>query len=129
MNQPLNQEQLNQIIAEVQTLQLRQESELNQQQIKEILQDLNLPPELLDEALIQIRRKQALEVQQSRNKLIGFVVATSVIIGIGLTVFFHQQKSSLLANISAQQDKITLTSNNENLKISPVKLIQNLFIV
>ena len=82
MNQPLNQEQLNQIIAEVQTLQLRQESELNQQQIKEILQDLNLPPELLDEALIQIRRKQALEVQQSRNKLIGFVVATSVIIGI-----------------------------------------------
>lgn len=116
MNQPLNQEQLNQIIAEVQTLQLRQESELNQQQIKEILQDLNLPPELLDEALIQIRRKQALEVQQSRNKLIGFVVATSVIIGIGLTVFFHQQKSSLLANISAQQDKITLTSNNENLK-------------
>ncbi|MFO0140508.1 MAG: DUF3859 domain-containing protein, partial [Aphanizomenon sp.] len=85
MNQPLNQEQLNQIIAEVQTLQLRQESELNQQQIKEILQDLNLPPELLDEALIQIRRKQALEVQQSRNKLIGFVVATSVIIGIGLT--------------------------------------------
>ena len=116
MNQPLNQEQLNQIIAEVQTLQLRQESELNQQQIKEILQDLNLPPELLDEALIQIRRKQALEVQQSRNKLIGFVVATSVIIGIGLTVFFHQQKSSLLANISAQQDKITITSNNENLK-------------
>ena len=116
MNQPLNQEQLNQIIAEVQTLQLRQESELNQQQIKEILQDLNLPPELLDEALIQILRKQALEVQQSRNKLIGFVVATSVIIGIGLTVFFHQQKSSLLANISAQQDKITLTSNNENLK-------------
>ena len=116
MNQPLNQEQLNQIIAEVQGLQLRQEAELNQQQVKEILQDLNLPPELLDEALIQIRRKQALEVQQSRNKLIGFVVATSVIIGIGLTVFFHQQKSSLLANISAQQDKITLTSNNENLK-------------
>jgi len=95
MNQPLNQEQLNQIIAEVQTLQLRQESELNQQQIKEILQDLNLPPELLDEALIQIRRKQALEVQQSRNKLIGFVVATSVIIGIGLTVFFHQQPTLL----------------------------------
>ena len=58
MNQPLNQEQLNQIIAEVQTLQLRQESELNQQQIKEILQDLNLPPELLDEALIQIRRNK-----------------------------------------------------------------------
>jgi hypothetical protein len=116
MNQPLNQEQLNQIIAEVQGLQLRQEAELNQQQVKEILQDLNLPPELLDEALIQVRRKQALQVQQSRHKLIGLGVAAAVIMAIGLTVFFHQQKSSLLANVSAQQDKITLKSNNENLK-------------
>lgn len=116
MKQPLNQEQLNQIIAEVQGLQLRQETELNQQQVKEILQDLNLPPELLDEALIQLRRKQALEVQERRNKLIGFGVAAAAIIGIGLTVFFNQQKSSLLANVSAQQDKITLTSNNDNLE-------------
>ncbi|MFM6754982.1 MAG: DUF3859 domain-containing protein, partial [Dolichospermum sp.] len=105
MNQPLNQEQLNQIIAEVQGLQLRQEAELNQQQVKEILQDLNLPPELLDEALIQVRRKQALQVQERRHKLIGLGVAAAVIMSIGLTVFFHQQKSYLLANVSAQQDK------------------------
>lgn len=116
MNQSLNQEQLNQIIAEVQTLQLRQEAELDHQQVREILQDLNLPPELLDEALIQIRRKQALQVQERRHKLIGLGVAGSVIIAIGLTVFFHQQKSYLLANVSAQQDKITLKSNDENIK-------------
>ena len=116
MNQRLTQEQLNQIIAEVQGLQLRQEAELDQQQVKEILQDLNLPPELLDEALIQVRRKQALEVQQRRNKLITFGVIAAVIIGIGSTVFFNQQQGSLLANVSAQQDKITLESNNENLK-------------
>lgn len=116
MNQSLNQEQLNQIIAEVQTLQLRQEAELDHQQVREILQDLNLPPELLDEALIQIRRKQALQVQERRHKLIGLGVAAAVIIAIGLTVFFHQQKSYLLANVSAQQDKITLKSNNENIK-------------
>lgn len=116
MNQSLNQEQLNQIIAEVQTLQLRQEAELDQQQVREILQDLNLPPELLDEALIQIRRKQALQVQERRHKLIGLGVAAAVIIAIGLTVFFHQQKSYLLANVSAQQDKITLKSNDENIK-------------
>ncbi|MGB3420835.1 hypothetical protein [Dolichospermum sp. FACHB-1091] len=72
MNQSLNQEQLNQIIAEVQTVQLRQEAELDHQQVREILQDLNLPPELLDEALIQIRRKQALQVQERRHKLQGF---------------------------------------------------------
>ena len=116
MNQRLTQEQLNQIIAEVQGLQLRQEAELDQQQVKDILQDLNLAPELLDEALIQVRRKQALEVQQPRNKLIGFGVAAAVIIGIGFTVFFNQQQGSLLANVSAQQDRITLESNNGNLK-------------
>ncbi|MFM6203322.1 MAG: DUF3859 domain-containing protein, partial [Dolichospermum sp.] len=93
-----------------------QEAELNQQQVKEILQDLNLPPELLDEALIQVRRKQALQVQERRHKLIGLGVAAAVIMSIGLTVFFHQQKSYLLANVSAQQDKITLKSNNENIK-------------
>jgi hypothetical protein len=60
-------------------LQLRQEAELDQQQVKDILQDLNLAPELLDEALIQVRRKQALAVQQRRNKLISFGVATAVI--------------------------------------------------
>ena len=116
MNQRLTQEQLNQIIAEVQGLQLRQEAELDQQQVKDILQDLNLAPELLDEALIQVRRKQALEVQQRRNKLISFGVTAAVIIGIGFTVFFNQQQGSLLANVSAQQDRITLESNNENLK-------------
>ena len=116
MIQRLTQEQLNQIIAEVQGLQLRQEAELDQQQVKEILQDLNLPPELLDEALIQVRRKQALEVQQRRNKLITFGVVAAVIIGIGSTVFFNQQQGSLLANVSAQQDKITLESNNGDLK-------------
>jgi len=116
MNQRLTQEQLNQIIAEVQGLQLRQEAELDQQQVKEILQDLNLPPELLDEAFIQVQRKQALKVQQSRNKLITFGVVAAVIIGIGSTVFFNQQQGSLLANVSAQQNKITLESNNGDLK-------------
>lgn len=116
MNQRLTQEQLNQIIAEVQGLQLRQEAELDQQQVKDILQELNLAPELLDEALIQLGRRQALEVQQRRNKLIGFGVAGAVILGIVLTIFFNQQQGSLLANVSAQQDRITLDSNNGNLK-------------
>ena len=80
------------------------------------MQDLHLPPELLDEALIQVQRKQALVVEECRNKLITFGVVAAVIIGIGSTVFFNQQQGSLLTNVSAQQDKITLESNNENLK-------------
>lgn len=108
MNQRITQEQLNQIIAEVQGLQLRQEAEFDQQQIQQILQELNLPPELLDEALIQLRRRQALEVQQRRNKLIAFGVVGAIMITVGSLVFFNQQQASLLANVSAQQDRITL---------------------
>jgi hypothetical protein len=108
MEERLTQEQLNQIIAEVQGLQLRQESEFDKQQIQQILQELNLSPELLDEALIQLRRRQALEVQQRRNKLIGFGVVGAIIITIGGVVFLNQQNASLLADVSAQQDRITL---------------------
>jgi hypothetical protein len=43
-------------------------------------------------------------------------VAGAVIVGIGLTIFLHQQQGALLANVSAQQDRITLESNNGNLK-------------
>ncbi|MEA5578929.1 DUF3859 domain-containing protein [Anabaena sp. UHCC 0451] len=118
MNQRLTQEQLNQIIAEVQGLQLRQESEFDKPQIQQILQELNLPPELLDEALIQLRRRQALEVQQRRNKLIAFGVGGAIIIAIVGTILFNQQQSSLLANVSAQQDKITLADNRHLQTIS-----------
>ncbi|AFZ57393.1 DUF3859 domain-containing protein [Anabaena cylindrica FACHB-243] len=111
MNQRLTQEQLNKIIAEVQGLQLRREAELDQQQVREILQDLNLAPELLDEALIQLRRRQALEVQQRRNKLIISGVVAVVIAIIASTIFFNQQQTSLLTNVSAQQDRITLADN------------------
>ncbi|MEY3334170.1 MAG: DUF3859 domain-containing protein [Cuspidothrix sp.] len=111
MNQRLTQEQLNQIIAEVQGLQLRQEVEFDQQQIQEILQELNLPPELLDEAVIQLRRRQALEVEQRRNKMIIAGVFATVIIAMGGFFFVNQQQSSLVANVSVQQDKITLADN------------------
>jgi hypothetical protein len=111
MNQRLTQEQLNQIIAEVQGLQLRQEAEFDQRQIQEILQELNLPPELLDEAVIQLRRRQALEVEQRRSKMIIAGVFATVIIAMGGFFFVNQQQSSLLANVSVQQDKITLADN------------------
>lgn len=113
MEKRLNQDQLNQIIAEVQSLKLRQESEFDQHQIQQILQELNLPPELLDDALVQLQRRQALEVQQRRNKLIGFGVVGALIITIGGVVFLNQQNSSLLAKVSAQEDKITLADEQK----------------
>ncbi|MEO3706040.1 hypothetical protein [Trichormus azollae] len=50
-------------------MQLRQEEEFDKLQIQQILQELKLPPESLDEALIQLGRRQALEVQPQQPQL------------------------------------------------------------
>ncbi|MDZ8260304.1 DUF3859 domain-containing protein [Nostoc sp. ChiQUE01b] len=112
MTQRLTQEQLSQIVTEVEGLQLRREAELDQQQVREILQELNLPPELLNEALIQLNRRQALEVQQRRHRWITSGVVAIVVVVIASTIFFMQQQSSTLSRVSAQQDRITLTQDN-----------------
>ncbi|MEH1868123.1 MAG: DUF3859 domain-containing protein [Nostoc sp.] len=111
MTQRLTQEQLAQIVTEVEGLQVRREAELDQQQVKEILQELNLPPELLDEALIQLNRRQALEVQQRRNRWITSGVVAFLVILSASAIFFIQRQNSALSRVSAQQDRITLVSN------------------
>jgi len=112
MTQRLTQEQLAQIVTEVGGLQVRRDAELDQQQVREILQELNLPPELLGEALIQLNRRQALEVQQRRNRWIASGVVAVVLVVIASTIFFIQQQNSVLSRVSAQQDRITLAQNS-----------------
>jgi transcriptional regulator of met regulon len=68
MNNRLTQAQLSQIVAEVERLSQRRDDELEPEQVKQILQELSLPPELFDEALVQLRRREALAVQQRRNR-------------------------------------------------------------
>jgi hypothetical protein len=118
MNQRLTSEQLNQIIAETQRLQQRREQELEPEQVKQILSELNLPPELLEEAITQVNRRQALEIQKKRNKLIfaGFAAAMVVIIGSG--ILFFQQQNNTFNRVLVQQDRITKTiDNGDNLKV------------
>ncbi len=118
MTQRLTQTQLAQIIAEVERLKAREEEELDREQVQEILQELNLPPELLDDALTQVQRKQALQRQEKGKKLIVGGVAALVIAVMGFSVFSMQQNNLLMSRVQAQQDRITLTQDNgNNLKI------------
>ncbi|MDJ0734532.1 MAG: DUF3859 domain-containing protein [Nostocaceae cyanobacterium] len=118
MTQRLTQEQLTQIIAEVEKLKAREEAELDRKQVEEILQELNLPPELLDDALMQVQRKQALQAQEKRKKWIIGGLAALLVVVIGFSLFSIEQYNSVIARVQAQEDRVTLVEDNgNNLKV------------
>ncbi|MCC5669962.1 DUF3859 domain-containing protein [Nostoc sp. CHAB 5784] len=112
MTQRLTTEQLTQIIAEVGNLQTRKEAEIEPEQVKQILQELGLAPDLLDEALVQVQRRQVLKVQQKRNRTIAIGVIAAVAIAIMGTLFTIQQHNSTLERVSTQRNRITLTQDD-----------------
>ncbi len=112
MEERLTPTQLSQIVAEVQQLSERQQDELEAEQVREILRELNLAPEFLEDAMIQIRRREALAAQKQRNRwLLGGVAAliTCVLVAGALTL---RQRQQTLGRITAQQDRITLQQDD-----------------
>ncbi|MEO0935310.1 MAG: DUF3859 domain-containing protein, partial [Cyanobacteria bacterium J06641_2] len=91
MQQRLTPKQVSQIVAEVERLSQRRQSEIEVDELQQILRELNLPDDLLDEAVMQVYRKQALDNQKRRNRwIIGGVVA--VVIGAIAAAFFMQKQ-------------------------------------
>ena len=106
MEQRLTKTQLERIVAEVQKLSDRRESELNATEVREILQELNLPPELLDEAMVQLSRSDALVAQQRRNRwLIGGAAGVGALVLSGI-LFFTQYRQDTLSRVTAGRDRL-----------------------
>lgn len=114
MNNRLTQAQLSQIVGEVERLSQRRDDELDPEQVKQILQELSLPPELLDEALVQIRRREALAVRQQRNRWIAGGVIASLVVAIAGTTVFIQQNQQAIQNVSTAQSQIALTQDGSS---------------
>ena len=70
----LDDDTLEKLILEVDRAAQNQENKLDRAEVETILKELNLPPELLDEAMEQVRRREALKKQRKRNIKIGMVI-------------------------------------------------------
>jgi hypothetical protein len=118
MEKRLTTQQLTQIVGEVERLANREQEELDRSEVEKILLELNLPPELLDDAMIQISRKEALVQQRQRNIGIGIAsIAALLMVGLGTSLFF-QNKAQILNKVSVSRDRLTLLQDQgENLKV------------
>jgi hypothetical protein len=112
MEQRLTETQLQQVVAEVQQLSIRRDAELASTQVREILQELNLPPEYLEDAMIQLHRREALKVQQRRNRWIGGAVAVALALLLLGGAIFTQRQQQTLSSITVQRDRITLAQDD-----------------
>lgn len=128
MDQKLSQKQLEQIVAGVQQLSLRQEAELDRDQVREILRELNLPPELLEEAMVQLSRREALKAQKGRNFwIIGGVVGAIALVIFGSMILTRQQEQ-ILSSVNVQSDRLTLAQDTGgNLNIIDRQTNQEIF--
>ncbi|MEG4859056.1 DUF3859 domain-containing protein [Microcoleus sp. K1-B6] len=109
MEPRLTQTQLAQVIAEIDKLSQQRELELAPDQVREILRELNLPDELLEDAIAQMRRREALEQQQRRNRWIAIASTAVVISAIAIGVLFGQNQKQQTAQIVAGEDRIALS--------------------
>jgi hypothetical protein len=112
MEQRLTDAQLEKVVAEVQRLSERKQAELAPEEVREILRELNLPPEFLEEAMVQLDRREALAVQQKRDRWIisGFVGLIFLSV-IGFVVITQNQQQ-MTARVMAQRDRVTLAQDN-----------------
>jgi hypothetical protein len=117
MEPQLTRSQLDQVIAEAQRLtDYRQDQLLDPEQVRDILQELNLPPDVLEDALTQVHRKQALAQQTRQRKRLAGVVGAVLVVAIAIPTLLFWQNRQELGQVSAQQDRITLAQETQTVK-------------
>ncbi|MFM9266493.1 DUF3859 domain-containing protein [Tychonema sp. BBK16] len=109
METRLTQAQLAQVVAEIDKLSQQRESELAPDQVREILRDLNLPDELLEDAIAQMHRREALEKEQRRNKWIAIASTVAVVSAIAIGILFSQNRQQQNAQVASTEDRISLS--------------------
>ncbi|NEP79412.1 MAG: hypothetical protein F6K39_15310 [Okeania sp. SIO3B3] len=123
----LTQVQFTQLVAEVEQLSRQRDEEIDREQMEQILQKLNLPTDLVDEAMMQLRRREALAVEQKRNKLITIGVLSGLVVVIAGSFLWFQTQKQALNNVyvNSGQSQLTFETNSGKKSLTIVDSQQN----
>ncbi len=123
MEDKLTQEQMRRLVGEVERLSQRRNEELNREQVEEILNELSLPSDLVEEAMLQLRRRETLEAEKKRNRWIGAgVLAIAAVALVGGSVWFFNNQQQL-TGVYANSEQSVLTIGRE--AIATVNRLEN----
>lgn len=112
MDKRLTDDQVQRLVAEVQRLSDRHQAELDTAEVQDILRQLDLSPEFLDDALVQLKRQDVLVVQQRRRRWLIAGVAGAVALGLASWLWLGNQQQQQLSQVVAQGDRITLSQDD-----------------
>lgn len=116
MDKQLTQDQIGKVVAELTRLDQeredRERERLGREQVAEVLKELNLPVDLLDDAMEQLRRREALERAQRKRKRIIIAIAAAVMAVILLVSVSMWRHSAALGRITGGQARITRSTDD-----------------
>ncbi len=113
MKTQISEKQWNQVVAEVTRLAQERDDVTTQREITtEVLQELNLPTDLIDEALQQVQYREAL-AKQRRQRIWALVVSgiLAALLVISL-VTWRSTHNAALQKIQAEAGRVTRTIDN-----------------
>lgn len=116
MSSRLTQTQLSQVVTEVTRLAHQREelerSTLERAEVERILRELDLPAELLDDAMVELERRELVAQQKrSKNRIVMAVAAVVLVLVLGVGWIFYLQ-SAALGRVNADPGQITLGAND-----------------
>ncbi|MER3435043.1 MAG: DUF3859 domain-containing protein [Leptolyngbya sp. ERB_1_1] len=103
----LTQAQFAQIAAEVDRLSQQDDVELDDEQVQQILQNLDLPDDLLEDAIAQLHQRRSRIQEQQRHRIVISTIAIMIFGLLTTMAVVYQKQQNRIAQIAAIQDSLT----------------------
>ena len=112
MKSQLSEKQWSQVVAEVTRLAQERDDEQSRREITEqVLQELQLPTDLIDDALKQVQYREALAKQRRQHLWLGVAGAALLLVLIVSIWTWSSNRTASLARITADTGRVTRTND------------------